>query len=190
MAVQKTKQFKKEWIKVISPEVFGNVEIGETPVMELENCIGRVIETSLYELTGDASKYYINLLFKINKIEGAHAKTVFHGHYCTSDFISRIVQPRTSRVDIILPVKFKDASLILKMIAITNRRVGKRIASEIRKKVSEIVKNYAEQTDLNTFLKSFISGQIQTQIRQEANKIYPLRIFEIHKSEVQSLEKL
>jgi small subunit ribosomal protein S3Ae len=182
-------QLKKKWIKIFAPDVFGNMEIGETLCDEEKKVMGRTIEKSLYELTGDASKYYINLIFKVNFVDSAQAKTIYYGHSCTSDFLSRIVQPRTSKVAVRLPLKLKDASIVVKAVAITERTVGKRIQSEIRKKIIESFQSFASSSDLSGFVKGFTSGKIQNQIRQVANKIYPIRIFEIYKTEVLSVEQ-
>ncbi len=173
----------KDWFTVVAPKYFGSKEIGQTPAIDSELTKGRVIESSLMNLSGDPGKYYFKLSFKISELDGSKAFTKFHGHICTRDFISRIVQTRTTRVDTNNILNLKDGKIRLKAIAVTNRRVESKIAKKIRKFISESIKKLEENT-IEDFVKNMIAGKAQMQIRKEANKIYPIRFLEFRKSEI------
>ena len=40
---------------VVAPSFFGNYELGSIPAQEPEQLIGRVVETTLYDITSDFS---------------------------------------------------------------------------------------------------------------------------------------
>ena len=131
----------KEWFKIHSPKYLGGTLIGETPAIEAEQIIGRIIDISLTDLTGDPSRYYMKLFFKISKIEGNKALTDFVGHECTRDFISRVVQLRTNRIDTNGIFKIEDSKVRIKSLIVTNRHVTASISTEIRKTVNAMICN-------------------------------------------------
>ena len=47
----------KSWYMVIAPSFFGNIELGSIPAQEEEMLIGRVVEATLYDITGDFSHH-------------------------------------------------------------------------------------------------------------------------------------
>ena len=44
---------------IVAPPYFGNVELGSVPAEEEEQLIGRVVEATLYDITGDFSHQYL-----------------------------------------------------------------------------------------------------------------------------------
>lgn len=174
----------KEWFKIFAPKYFGETMLGETPAMEPEQVIGRVVDISLTDLTGDPSRYYMKLFFKVVKIEGNKARTIFVGHECTRDFISRIVQLRTERIDTNDVFKLKDSKIRIKTITITNRHVTASVSTEIRKTINKILGKKTKEMTLEEFVKAFTSGELQQNIRAKITKIYPVRAFEFNKTEI------
>ena len=47
------KKKQKIWYSLIAPSMFGKKKIGETPADDPEKVLGRTVEVSLQELTGD-----------------------------------------------------------------------------------------------------------------------------------------
>lgn len=79
-AATKDKWKMKEWFVVYAPDFFGNKEIGLTPADDPEKVIGRVIETTLKDLTGDFTKGQVKLYFQVYDVKGQNAYTKFKGH--------------------------------------------------------------------------------------------------------------
>jgi small subunit ribosomal protein S3Ae len=174
----------KEWFKIHSPKHLGDHMIGETPAIEAEQIMGRIIDISLTDLTGDPSRYYMKLFFKINKIDGNNARTVFVGHECTRDFISRVVQLRTDRIDTNNIFQLEGCKVRIKTITVTNRHVTASISTEIRKTINSIISEEVAKLNLEKFIAAFTSGELQQKIRAQTSKIYPIRAFEFRKTEV------
>ncbi len=174
----------KEWYQIVAPKFFGDFVIGETLAFNSEQLKGRVIETSLSDLTGDVNKYYIKLFFKVENVNGSSAVTQFVGHDCTRDFIARIVQSRTTRIDTNDTIDLKDKKMIVKCIAITNRKVSGQLESKIRKLVSQLVISELSKMKTEEFIREMIDGTIQQRIRKSVSKVYPLRFFEFRRTEM------
>ena len=78
---------------------FEDKEIGETPAKDPELLIGRGVEVTMRELTGDFSKQYIKLKFEIDNVAGTVANTKFTGHKTTTDYVRSMIRKGTSRID-------------------------------------------------------------------------------------------
>ncbi|NOZ82030.1 MAG: 30S ribosomal protein S3ae [Candidatus Micrarchaeota archaeon] len=177
----------KEWYKVVAPKFLGDLVLGETPALDEKNVLGRKVEASLMEISNDPTKYYIKLIFKINDIRGGVARTQFYGHECTRDFLARIVHKRSSRIDTNDVFTLKDGKLRIKTITVTTRRVDTSVKTEIRKKVVELLKEMTAEMGIEDFVKSFILGKIQPTIKKKLEKIYPVKVFEIMKSNLEEV---
>jgi ribosomal protein S3AE len=173
----------KNWYSIVSPALFGEKPLGEALASDGALLAGRKVNAGLMELTGDPSRYYMTLRFMVKDISGNVARTVFDGHECTRDFVARIVQHRTQRIDTNNVIQFKDGRLRVKAVAICNRRVNESVAKAVQKRIIEMVTASSEKT-VEDFVKSFISGELQNGVRADVNRIYPLRAFEITKTDV------
>ncbi len=89
----------KSWYTVLAPSYFGNVELGAIPADEPEKLIGRVIDSTLYDVTNDFAHQYLKLYFQITEIDGKTAKTTFKGHEYSRDYLRSLVRRRTTKVD-------------------------------------------------------------------------------------------
>ncbi|MDD5416856.1 MAG: hypothetical protein PHU12_02665 [Candidatus Aenigmarchaeota archaeon] len=178
------KQVAAQWYDILTPEYFGGKIMGQTTANEPEKLVGRVVEMSLSELTGEASRYYVKIFLKANRVEGTKILTSYFGHDCTRDFIARVVQLRTDRIDTNNIIELKDAKIRLKTLAITNRCVRKGTEKDLRKAISEAIKKELENSTLEEFIRGMITGSSQKKIRKIVSKIYPLRQFEFRNSKV------
>ena len=90
---------EKSWYTIKTPVNFEDKEIGETPARDPELLIGRGVEVTMRELTGDFSKQYIKLRFEIDNVAGDVANTKFTGHKTTTDYVRSMIRRGTSRID-------------------------------------------------------------------------------------------
>ena len=175
----------KKWFSIISPKVFGEIEIGKTLASEPENLIGRRLTISAIEVTNDLRKYYLKLSFRITRVEGENAYTEFDGSECTRDYISRMIVRRVRRIDTVQDVVTKDGVKIrVKCIIVVHKKAKTSITKTIRKKVEELIEEIVKNSTLDDFVKGLINDEIKKRIVAEIRKIYPIRHFEIRKTEV------
>jgi len=175
----------KQWYTILAPKMFGRAEIGRTLADNPEEVVGRKISVSLMSLLNDFRKYYIKFKFRVVSIDNGNALTEFDGSECMRDYLSRMIRRRSRRVDTIQDLVTKDGVKIrVKGLAIIRRQVKTSVKDTIRDSISEILKNEVERTTLEDFIKRIISDDIKHRILRESSRIYPVRHFEIRKTEV------
>jgi len=181
MAVKKT----KEWYRIIAPRYFGEKEIGKTLATEPSNIVGKRINLSAIEMTDNFSKYYLKFAFRIVKVDGKLAFADFDGTDCLRDYLSRMVLRRVRRIDTVQDLVTSDKRKIrVKGLGVISRRAKSSIQVKVGKKIKEILKSIVESITLEEFVNRIISDEIKREILTEARSIYPLRNFEIRKSQV------
>ncbi|NPA47994.1 MAG: 30S ribosomal protein S3ae [Thermococci archaeon] len=175
----------KEWYVVYAPDLFGNKEIGLTPADEPEKVTGRVIETTLRDLTGDFTKGQVKLMFQVHDVKGQNAYTKFKGHTLSRSYIRSLVRRRTTRVDGIYNVTTKDGYKLRVMgMVIAYRRIKTSQERAIREIIKNIIYKKAEELDFKEFVLQSVNGQIASELAKEARKIYPVKRAEVRKIKV------
>ena len=174
----------KDWYQITAPKFFGDFVIGETIAFDPEQIKGRVVETSLTDITGDPNKYYLKFYFKIDSVDNSKALTKFVGHDCTRDYLARIVRKRKTRIDTNDIIKLLDNKIRVKTIAISNRRVSHPVEVKVRRIIRESVIEAITKMKTEEFIREIIDGKLQSKIRKDVSKVYPLRFFEFRKTEV------
>ncbi|WP_258084552.1 30S ribosomal protein S3ae [Thermococcus thermotolerans] len=184
-AATKDKWKMKEWYIVYAPDFFGSKEIGLTPADDPEKVIGRVIETTLKDLTGDFTKGQVKLYFQIYDVKGQNAYTKFKGHTLARSYIRSLVRRRTTRVDGIFNITTKDGYKLRVMgMVIAYRRIQTSQERAIREIIRDIIYKKAGELNYKDFILEAVSGKMAAEIAKEARKIYPIKRAEIRKIKV------
>jgi small subunit ribosomal protein S3Ae len=181
-----TKKIKgKEWFSIIAPKYFGEKELGKAIAPSAETFLGKKLIVSAIDLTNDFSKYYMKLSFRVVSVDGNRVLTEFDGSECMRDYISRMVLRRVRRVDAIQDLTTKDGKKIrVKGLVVIFRRVKSSIQKTVRRKLEEITKDIVTNSTLEEFVNRMLSDEIKNEVLRELRKIYPVRNFEIRKTEV------
>ncbi|WP_297499093.1 30S ribosomal protein S3ae [Thermococcus sp.] len=184
-AAAKDKWKMKDWYIVYAPEFFGSKEIGLTPADDPEKVIGRVVETTLRDLTGDFTKNHVKLYFQVYDVKGQNAYTKFKGHTLARSYIRSLVRRRTTRVDGIFNITTKDGYRLRVMgMVIAYRRIQTSQERAIRKIIQDIIYKKAEELNFADFVLQSVNGQIASEIAKEARKVYPIKRAEVRKIKV------
>jgi small subunit ribosomal protein S3Ae len=177
----------KTWYMLIAPSFFGNIELGSVPAEEEEKLIGRIVEATLYDITGDFSHMYLHMYFQVNEVDGKTAKTQFKGHEYSRDFLRSLVRRRTTKVDGLFTLTTKDGyKLRIAVSALTLSRIKTSQEKIIRNLMARIVKEKAAALTIDQFAQEMVLGKIASDIYNEAKKVAPLRHVGIRKSKLLS----
>jgi small subunit ribosomal protein S3Ae len=175
----------KEWYTIETPEFIGRTVIGVTPTDESGKLLGRVVETTVGDITNDYSKHNIKLRLAVDNVNGNVANTRFIGHEITTDYLRSIVKRQTSRIDANLEVKSKDGrKLRIKPIAFTVKRARTSQIKAIRQVMEETVEKRASELGFEQLVEEIVTGRLAANIYRAAKVVYPLRRVEIRKTEV------
>ncbi|WP_346662163.1 30S ribosomal protein S3ae [Methanobrevibacter sp.] len=176
---------EKSWYTIKTPVNFEDKEIGETPARDPDLLIGRGVEVTMRELTGDFSKQYIKLRFEIDNVAGEVANTKFTGHKTTTDYVRSMIRRGTSRIDASAVVTTKDDRKIkLQVLAVTIRRAKSSQQRYMRSVIEDLLREAASEKSFDELVKVCVNGKLASEIYHKAKKIYPLKRVEIIKSKV------
>ena len=181
----KDKWRNKKWYTIVAPRYFGGVEIGSVPADEPESLVGRIVESTLYDITGDFAHQYLKTYFQVTDMDGKRALTIFKGHEYSRDYLRSLVRRRTTRVDGIFNVTTKDNYKIrVSACAFALGRIKTSQEREIRVTMKKIIDEKANVLTFDQFAQEAILGKIASDIYNEAKKITPLRHVGIRKSKL------
>ena len=175
----------KDWYTVMSPPYFDGVELGALPTDDPSKIVGRVVDSTLYDITNDFAHQYLKMHFKVTDVEGKTARTIFKGHEYSRDYLRSLVRRRTTRVDGILNVTTTDGyKLRLAVCVFTLWRIKTSQEQAIRAVIEKIVEEKSGALTFDQFVQELVLGKIASDIYNEAKRIAPLRHVGIRKSKL------
>lgn len=183
--VVKDKWKIKKWYEVLTPESLGSISLGTIPADHPDKLIGRVLETTLYDLTGDISQVHVKLYFQVIKVEGDKAYTRFKGHELARDYMKSLVRRKSSKIQGIFDVQTKDGYIIrITIIALTSYRCKTSQKRAIRRIMREYIVQKASELTLDELIQEILKGTISNDVSEKARKIYPIRRVEVYKTKL------
>ncbi|MBS7623929.1 30S ribosomal protein S3ae [Candidatus Bathyarchaeota archaeon] len=183
----------KEWYSVYTPSYFGELNIANIPCSDASKLPGRVVESTLYEITGDFSHQSIKLYFLIRQVKGDRAETILKGHEYSADYLRSLVRRGSSRVDGIFKITTKDGyTTRISIVAFAKGRVKISQQRAIRRVMREVLEEKAknltyDQLCHDMVLLSVGKAGIGSEIYNLAKRISPLRHCGVRKSKLLSL---
>lgn len=173
----------KNWYKVYAPEYFERAYLGETIAADPEKVKGRVMRTTLGEMTSDYSKQNTKMSFKVVSVAGDAAYTEFVGHEVTKDYLRAMVKRRTSRIDSLVLLTTKEGRKIrVTATCFTISRADISQAKAIRQTITEYLIAKARSVTYDQFVREMVLGDISREVFKIVKKIYPTRRVEVIKS--------
>lgn len=175
----------KEWYTINTPPYFGGVIIGSTPSDDPEKMVGRVVESTLYDITGDPSQQHLKMYFQVVNLKGDEAETIFKGHEYSQDYLKSLVKRRSTRIDGRPRVTTKDGyTMRLSVVVFSVMRTRNSQKTALRKTIDQIVEEKAKSLNFDQFVQEAVLGKIASDIYNEAKKIIPIRHIGMRKSKL------
>lgn len=175
----------KEWYKLYAPKMFNQVLLGETPSSDPSNLMGRIVEATVHDLTGDFSKMHVKLTFKVKEVRGFDAHTVFIGQTLTSDYVRRLTRRKRTKTDHVIDVRTKDGYLLrIKPMSVTDKRIQSSQETAVRNAMTKEVTNMGVEMTMADMVKVIITGEMSKRLSNAAKVIVPIKRVEVRKTEV------
>ncbi len=177
----------KAWYQVLAPAEFNRANIGETLADDPAKVMGRIMESTLGDITGDWAKQNTKMIFRIDEIGGNNAYTSFIGHEMTKDYMRSLVKRRTSKIGANIVVTTKDGcKLRVKPLIFTVKRARTSQIESIRKIMVEVIVKKSKELGFHECVTEIVNGKMAAEVYKATKNIYPLRRVEVAKSEVVS----
>ena len=190
MPEQVAKLKKKQWYQIIAPKQFDNVVLGESLVYEPQQMLGKTLSHSLMNLTNDTKRQNTNIHFKVVEIDGDKAKTSIIGYQIIPFSVKRFVRRNSEKMDMSFTCETADnVFLRVKPLIITKGDVKGSIAAKLRNNLINFLAKTIKKMSYEELLNDLIFHKLQGMIRENLNKIYPLKVCEIRYLGIEAREK-
>lgn len=184
------KERKKKFYQIIAPNIFNEEELGEIPLYDLNDAIGRTLTLNLMALTNDPKKQNTTISFRINAVDGQRAKTEVISYNIIPSSIRRMIKRGKIIINDSIVVKTKDDKLIrIKSFLVTIALARSSALKGLKKNLRSILTKDIAGMDYDALLKELISHRLQTDLREQLKKIYPLAVCEIRAIEIEKEKK-
>ena len=175
----------KEWYDVYAPAYFGEKKVASIPCSDPAKLIGRVVETTLYDITNDFSHQSQKLYFLAVNVKGVRAETVLKGHEYSADYLRSLVRRGSTRIDAIFNVTSRDQYVTrASVVAFTRDRVNANQQHLIRSIMRKTIEEKAATLAYDQLCHEMVLGIFGSEVYNLAKKISPLRHVGVRKSKL------
>lgn len=178
----------KEWYDVYSPPYFGENIVASIPCEIPSAVIGRVVETTLYDITNDFAHQSIKLYFLVVNAKDHKADTILKSHEYETDYLRSLVRRGSTRMDGIFNATTRDQfSSRISIVAFTRDRINASQEHGVRQVMRQIVEEKAATLNYDQLAQEAVLGKLGSDIYNLAKKIAPLRHVGVRKSRLVSI---
>ena len=177
----------KEWYDVYSPPYFGENMVASIPCEVPAAVLGRVVETTLYDITNDFAHQSIKLYFLVVNAKDHRADTILKSHEYATDYLRSLVRRGSTRLDGIFNATTKDQfSSRISVVAFTRDRINASQEHGVRQVMRQIVDEKATALNYDQLSQEVVLGKLGSDIYNLSKKIAPLRHVGVRKSKLLS----
>jgi small subunit ribosomal protein S3Ae len=178
----------KEWYDIYSPTYFGENVVASIPCEIPAAVVGRVVETTLYDITNDFAHQSIKLYFLVVNIKEHRAETILKSHEYATDYLRSLVRRGSTRMDGIFNATTRDQfSTRISIVAFTRDRINASQEHGVRQVMRQIVDEKASALNYDQLAQEVVLGKLGSDIYNLAKKIAPLRHVGVRKSKLLSI---
>ncbi|MEN3047257.1 MAG: 40S ribosomal protein S3a/S1 [Candidatus Caldarchaeales archaeon] len=178
---------KEEYV-IRAPRYFGERELGYTYADDPAKLIGRTVSVSLYTLTDDITKQYMLVKFRVVRINGRYAETVFYGHEYGREYLRSLIRRGTTMVEGISDVTTRDGfGMRVYGVVFTNRRIRHGKVVDIRRTMRSVFEDAASRLNHDQFAIEMVLGKMGSDVFNQVKRILIPRHVGVYKSKVVAL---
>lgn len=175
----------KQWYDVYAPAYFGEKKVASIPCADPGRLIGRVVETTLYDITNDFSHQSQKLYFLVSNVKGDRAETILKGYEYSADYLRSLVRRGSTRIDAIFNVTSRDQYVTrASVVAFTRDRVNANQQHLIRTIMKKTIEEKAATLAYDQLCHEMVLGIFGSEVYNLAKKISPLRHVGVRKSKL------
>lgn len=177
---------EKAWVVVEAPSIFNKMPVAYIPVTDKDRAVGRVIETTLFDIMKqDPQQISQKLFFQVSQIDGNTARTVLKGQEYSREYLRSLVRRGSSMVNYIHDYTTKDGCVVRSyVVVLTVGRINSSKKHGIRMAIDGVLKEKASNLTYQYFSHEVILGKTASDIYDEAKKIVQLRHVGVRKTKL------
>ena len=182
----KDKWREKRWVQVEAPTTFGNTRIAYIPITSDDKALGRVLETTLYDLVKqDPQQYAVKLYFQIESVEGERALTVLKGHEYSREYLRSLVRRGSSTMSFIRDYETLDGFVLrIYFVSFAQSRINASRKHSIRLVAHKVLAEKSSTLTYDELVQDIILEKAASDIYNHARRITHLRKVGIRKTKL------
>ena len=171
-----------------SPPYFGENIVASIPCEVPSAVLGRVVETTLYDITNDFAHQSVKLYFLVVNVKDLRADTILKSHEYATDYLRSLVRRGSTRLDGIFNATTKDQfSTRISIVAFTRDRINASQEHGVRHVMRQVVDEKATSLNYDQLSQEVVLGKLGSDIYNLSKKIAPLRHVGVRKSKLLSI---
>lgn len=183
----KAKKIKKKFpVEFVAPEFLNSKSLGHSNVSDLNAVIGKTSKMNMMYISGNVKNQNVRLVFKVTEVASGLAKTAVTSYSQIPYYLGRFVKAGSDLVEDSFTVTTKDGKNVrVKPFVVTKKNTSQMTISALRIKVRELVAQEAASKNFDELMSSVIFSKVQATFRNEVKKIFPVKVFEFRKVELE-----
>ncbi len=180
----KDKWREKKWVTVLASPGFERVPIAYVPITSDGHAIGKVIETTLFDITKQdpQQNMLIKLHFQIIGVNGNTAPTVLKGQEYSREYLRSLVRRGASMVNFIRDYKTKDnATVRVYVVAFTIGRINSSRKHEIRLASNKVISERSGNLFYEQFAQEAVKQTLARELYDSCKEIAKIRHIGVRK---------
>ena len=180
MAEARIKIVKKKWLPMKATKFFDSEMLGECYVQGPEQLLGRTISANLANLTGDIRQQSVTLKFVVNSLDGDAGVADIIGYETASSAVRRVVRRGSDRLDDSFLCETSVGQTVrVKPLIITKTITNSAVHRALRKMLVSSIVRFVKGHTFESLISEGIASKLQTTVKAELKKVYPLKSVEI-----------
>lgn len=173
----------KKWYKIMASKHFNNIELAQTPGVDEEAVMGRVVSMNARDLTGNIKKNQLMVKFRVNDVQGLNANTELHSVELQPSATKRLTRRRASKVESVDNVLCKDGTRArIKTIALCAYKITRTQETAIRAAIKKEVEKIARNFDFQDLVHDLVVGEHGNELMGSTKTIAPMKRIDIVKA--------
>jgi len=170
----------KKWVKIVSPKIFNEIELGETLTSQPSKVKGKIIDVSIANLIGDFSKQHFRLRLIIDEVKENVGITKIKSLYVSKPHIIRRIRKGASKIDFSEKVKIKGGTeVIAKVILLTSFKAHQTQVRMLRERLKEHIEKTFANYNIEALVLALCANKIQAEAQTKLKKTYPIKYLEV-----------
>lgn len=175
---------EKRWVTVVAPAGFERAPVAYIPITSEELAIGKVIETTLFDITRQdpQQNMLLKLHFQITSVDGNTANTVLKGEEYSREYLRSLVRRGASMVNFIRDYKTKNNALVrVYIVAFTIGRINSSRKHEIRLAANKVISERAASMTYEQFAQEAVKQTLARELYENSKAIAKIRHIGVRK---------
>ena len=187
---QALKIVKKKWLPIKASKFFNHEFLGECYIPGPDHLLGRTIAANLANLTGDIRQQSVTLKFLVTSLDGEAGIAEVVSCEMAPSSIRRIVRRGSDRIDESFVCEAENGQKVrIKPMIITKASANSGIHRLLRKALVSSLVKYVKNHTFESLINEVITSKLQTTVKSELRKLYPLKAVEVTVLEIVHKEK-